>query len=241
MRRRWRRRVVDVPIDARVELGGLPVRPVQGRRATVAGAEWYSGVERRLTIWGGTISSISGPSHSGPTGGNSSAEFVVHFTSKGAAVILAWGGHLAQSRYWNLSAGGVRDGAGEVSGSPWHMRTLQLDGSGNRNQDRSIQPSAIVGELPPRALAAPTPTPRPTPAPPGAVAPPPPGRGGPPDAEPIEPPPTAPATSMAIAQAGETATPGGWLIMTASLLVAAGCALLCARTIRSRGPTEPDR
>jgi hypothetical protein len=37
------------------------------------------------------------------------------------------------------------------------MRTLQLDGSGNRNQDRSIQPSAIVGELPPRALTAPTP------------------------------------------------------------------------------------
>ena len=50
-------------------------------------------------------------------------------------------------------------------GAPWHMRTLQLDGSGNRNQDRSIQPSAIVGELPPRALAPPTPTPRPTPAP----------------------------------------------------------------------------
>ena len=159
----------------------------------------------------------------------------------GSAVLLAWGGHLAQSRYWNLSAGGVRDGAGEVSGAPWHMRTLQLDGSGNRNQDRSIQPSAIVGELPPRALAAPTPTPRPTPVPPGAVAPPPPGRGGPPDAEPDGPLPTAPATSIAVAQAGEAETPRGWLILIASLLVAAGCALLCARTIRSRGPTEPDR
>jgi hypothetical protein len=45
------------------------------------------------------------------------------------------------------------------------MRTLQLDGAGNKNQDRSIQPSAIVGELPPFALAAPTPTPRPTPRP----------------------------------------------------------------------------
>ena len=151
----------------------FPSDPFKVDGLTVAGAEWYSGVERRLTIWGGTISSISGPSHTGPTGGNSSAEFVVHFSSKGSAVLLAWGGHLAQSRYWNLSAGGVRDGAGEVSGSPWHMRTLQLDGSGNRNQDRSIQPSAIVGELPPRALAAPTPTPRPTPVPPGAVPPPP--------------------------------------------------------------------
>ena len=58
---------------------------------------------------------------------------------------------------------GPSDGAGQVSGSPWHMRTLQLDGAGNKNQDRSIQPSAIVGELPPFALAPPTPAPRPTP------------------------------------------------------------------------------
>ena len=128
---------------------------------SVAGAEAYSGVSRRLTIWGGTVTSISGPVHTGPTTGNSSAEFTVRFHSTGPAVLLAWGGHLAQSRYWNLLAGGVRDGAGEVSGSPWHMRTLQLDGSGNRNQDRSIQPSAIVGELPPFALAPPTPTPKP--------------------------------------------------------------------------------
>ena len=73
----------------------------------------------------------------------------VSFGRPASAVLLAWGGHLAQSRFWNLAAGGVRDGAGEVSGAPWHMRTLQLDGSGNKNQDRSIQPSAIVGELPP--------------------------------------------------------------------------------------------
>ena len=129
---------------------------------SVSGAEWYSGVSRRLTIWGGTIASISGPAHAGSTAGNSTAEFVVHFVSNGSAVELAWGGHLAQSAYWDVAAGGQRDGAGEVSGAPWHMRTLQLDGSGNRNQDRSIQPSAIVGELPPRALAPATPTPRPT-------------------------------------------------------------------------------
>jgi len=108
-------------------------------------AEAYSGVARRLTIWGGTISSITGPVHAGSPAGNSTAEFVVKFSSTGSAVLLAWGGHLAQSRFWNLAAGGVRDGAGEVSGAPWHMRTLQLDGAGNKNQDRSIQPSAIVG------------------------------------------------------------------------------------------------
>jgi hypothetical protein len=133
---------------------------------SVYGAQIYSGAPRRLTIWGGTIVSISAPVHSGPIDGNSSADIVVRFRASGPAVLLAWGGHLGQSAYWNRFNGGVSDGAGQVSGSPWHMRTLQLDGSGNKNQDRSISPSAIVGELPPFALA-PTPPPRST-TPPGA-------------------------------------------------------------------------
>jgi hypothetical protein len=171
---------------------------------TVRGAEIYSASPRRLTIWGGTIVSISGPTHSGSPNGNSSADFLVRFRSTGSAVLLAWGGHLAQSAYWNRSAGGVSDGAGQVSGAPWHMRTLQLDASGNKNQDRSIQPSAIVGELPPFALAPPTPTPRPT-APPAAPLPTPrppgggPGPGNPnlpfDPADPVRPELTVPPTS----------------------------------------------
>jgi hypothetical protein len=133
---------------------------------TVHGAELYSAAPRRLTIWGGTILSISKPAHSGPITGNSSADMLVRFRATSHAVELAWGGHLAQSAYWNHSNGGTSDGAAMVSGSPWHMRTLQLDGSGNKNQDRSISPSAIVGALPPFALAPPTPRPTPTPRPP---------------------------------------------------------------------------
>lgn len=134
---------------------------------SVHGAQVYSAAPRRLTIWGGTILSISTPAHTGPTSGNSSGDMLVRFRATSPAVLLAWGGHLGQSAYWNRLNGGPSDGAGMVSGSPWHMRTLQLDGAGNKNQDRSISPSAIVGELPPFALAPPTPTPRPT-APPAA-------------------------------------------------------------------------
>jgi hypothetical protein len=127
----------------------------------VAGAEIYSAASRRLTLWGGTITSIGGPVHAGSADGNSTADFTVRFTSRGSAALLAWGGHLAQSTFWDTAAGGPPDGASMVSGAPWHMRTLQLDGSGNKNQDRSIQPSAIVGVLPPFALASPTPAPVP--------------------------------------------------------------------------------
>ena len=209
---------------------------------TVRGAEDYSGVSRRLTIWGGTIKSISGPTHAGPTAGNSSAEFVVHFSSSGAAVLLSWGGHLAQSRYWNLANWGPRDGAGEVSGSPWHMRTLQLDGSGNKNQDRSIQPSAIVGELGPRALApaAPAPTPRPTPVPP-APAPTPrtanptprTGTGG--GTTTSDPLPTAPPTS--VDRLAPVATDDGTRPVLVLILLLVG-GLVSAASMRWRSPSR---
>ncbi|HET9756022.1 MAG TPA: hypothetical protein VFP66_05945 [Candidatus Limnocylindrales bacterium] len=147
----------------------IPSDSFKANGLSVKGAEAYSGAPRRLTIWGGTITSISAPAHAGSVNGNSTADILVRFRSTGPAVLLAWGGHLAQSRYWDTAGGGARDGASLVSGAPWHMRTLKLDGAGNKNQDRSIQPSAIVGELPPQALA-PTPpgapaTPRPRSAP----------------------------------------------------------------------------
>ncbi len=123
---------------------------------SVAAAQAWAAVPRRLTIWGGTITSITSPVHSGSASGNSSVGILVSFKTMGSAVLLAWGGHLAQSSFWNSKAGGERDGASLVSGAPWHVRTLGLDGSGAKNQDRSIQPSAIVGELPPGGPAAPT-------------------------------------------------------------------------------------
>ncbi len=110
---------------------------------TVAGAEAFSGVSRDLTMYGGTITTISGPAHDGPVSGNSSGDFTVTFNSAGSGVLFAWGGHLAESAYW-VTTTDHPNGAATISGAPWHMRTQQLDESGNKNQDRSIQPSAIV-------------------------------------------------------------------------------------------------
>jgi len=210
---------------------------------SVRGAEAYSGVPRRLTIWGGTIASISGPSHAGPTSGNSTAEFTVRFVSTGAAVLLAWGGHLGQSAYWDLAAGGTRDGAGEVSGAPWHMRTLQLDGSGNRNQDRSIQPSAIVGELPPRALAPATPRPvTPTARPgnptarPGNPAPTFPNTAGiPPDLPVPTPPATSVETPAAIAEPAVLPARGVLMILLVAVGLGLGTMVVTRALQRRRG------
>jgi hypothetical protein len=210
------------PSDAYVA-NGLPVNA----------AEAYSAVPRRLTIWGGTITSIGKPVHSGSVNGNSTADILVTFTSSGSAVLLSWGGHLAQSAFWDTAAGGARDGAGQVSGAPWHMRTLQLDGSGNKNQDRSIQPSAIVGELPPFALAPPTPTPRPTPVsapnptprPSGPPAPAGPGPGNPGPGEPGPGAPGDPAGGAPTPPPTAMAGPPGSRTATAALLTMGAVAL----------------
>src|SRR4029453_16431176 len=129
----------------------FPSDPFVANGLSVAGAEKYSGAPRRLTIWGGTITSISRPAHSGPGDGKSAADILVRFRSTGSAVLLSWGGHLAQSRYWDTAGGGARDGASLVSGAPWHMPPLQLEGAGKKNQARSTRRSAIVGEPPPQA------------------------------------------------------------------------------------------
>ena len=113
-----------------------------------AAAVFGVNAKRHLYVWGAEIVSITpaDPTHDGPTGGNSTADFIVTFTnSTSTEVAFAWSGHLAQSSYWK-NADASADGAGEISGAPWHMRTQQLDGAGNKNQDRSIQPSALVAE-----------------------------------------------------------------------------------------------
>ena len=197
----------------------FPADPFVANGLSVNAAEVYSGVARRLTIWGGTITSISRAIHTGSVNGNSTADYLVTLRSTGSAVLLAWGGHLAQSAFWDRAAGGPRDGAGEVSGAPWHMRTLNLDGAGAKNQDRSIQPSTIVGELPPFALA-----PKPPATPPPASG------GNPPAAPGHKPKVTSPPTTTIAGPA----TDGGAAPGVVAFVVIAGLAVLLATSRRRR-------
>jgi len=114
--------------------------------------------ERYFKILGGTVTSVSAISHSGPVTGDSSAQIDVYFTVPSSCpttkdkctVIILWGGHLASALDW-----GSGKGASSISGGPIHM-SYREDGTGGK-QDRSIQAGAVV---PP-----PTPTPTPTPPP----------------------------------------------------------------------------
>ena len=52
--------------------------------------------------------------------------------------VLAWGGHIATRQDW-----GTGNSAVAISGSPYHTRLIDLDGSGG-NQDRSLSADAVI-------------------------------------------------------------------------------------------------
>ena len=118
---------------------GDPFTPAVSPGLSVNGAIAFAGVSRNLTMYGGTVDGITVPAHASGKG-----DMVVTFTTTSDWAFFLWGAHIAQSAYWNESNGGAANGAATISGAPWHMRTQQLDGSANKNQDRSIQPSAIA-------------------------------------------------------------------------------------------------
>jgi hypothetical protein len=111
-----------IPVDPQVTGGGV---------TQVAG---------NFTIFGGTITNVSAYSYANGPGfaGDKSARLTVTFTPSVANPVLAWGGHIATRPDW-----GIGNSAVAISGSPYHMRLIDLDGSGG-NQDRSLSADAVT-------------------------------------------------------------------------------------------------
>jgi hypothetical protein len=91
-------------------------------------------VPGKFTLFGGTIQSVAYNTY----GGGDERTITLTFTADVKNPVLAWGGHIARRRDW-----GVNNSAIQVSGSPYHMRLKDLDGSGG-NQDRSLSIEAVI-------------------------------------------------------------------------------------------------
>jgi uncharacterized repeat protein (TIGR01451 family) len=91
-----------------------------------------------ITAWGAEIDAVSYIAlPPGPEGAHNEVRVRIAFTPTGGPVVLAWGGHVASQRDW-----GRGDAAGAITGSPYHMRLIALDGKGG-NQDRSMKAGAV--------------------------------------------------------------------------------------------------
>jgi hypothetical protein len=91
-----------------------------------------------FTLFSGTITGVSGYTMTGTYGGASQTQITITFTADEANPVLAWGGHISTRLDW-----GFDNSAIAISGSPYHMRLIDLNGSGG-NQDRSLSSDATV-------------------------------------------------------------------------------------------------
>jgi hypothetical protein len=98
-----------------------------------------------FTMWGvesGSLSVSSLPAYSYPNGsgflGDKSARLSISFKATQPNPVLAWGGHIATRTDWGTGGSAVA-----ISGSPYHMRLIDLDGSGG-NQDRSLSADSVI-------------------------------------------------------------------------------------------------
>jgi len=94
---------------------------------------------QQFTMWGGTLRSFAYTAADGPiTASQVERQVTLTFTAQVANPVLAWSGHVGWAGDW-----GPGQSAGSLSGSPYHMRLIDLDGSGG-NQDRSLSADAIA-------------------------------------------------------------------------------------------------
>ncbi|MCH8937736.1 MAG: hypothetical protein IIB90_18675, partial [Gemmatimonadetes bacterium] len=122
--------------------------------------------DRQMRAYGATIDSITFGGEALPVSGDANATMVIQFDlpsiparSNRVKVLFLWGGHTAASegpRGW-----GVGLGSSAVSGGPYHMKVIAIDGLSVGNRDNQIQGAAIAE--PPTDTPTPTPTSTPTP------------------------------------------------------------------------------
>lgn len=94
-----------------------------------------------FTMWNGTLTSASAYTVAGSYAGDSSTRITLTFTAAEDDPVLAWAGHIASEADW-----GAGTSASGIAGSPYHMRLIDLDGSGG-NQDRSLKVGNSVGSI----------------------------------------------------------------------------------------------
>ncbi|HVE55422.1 MAG TPA: carboxypeptidase-like regulatory domain-containing protein, partial [Pyrinomonadaceae bacterium] len=91
-----------------------------------------------FTLFNGQITAVSSYTITGTYSGASQTKITITFTANATNPVLAWGGHISTRVNW-----GTNNSAIAISGSPYHMRLIDLNGTGG-NQDRSLSSAATI-------------------------------------------------------------------------------------------------
>ncbi len=117
-----------IPLDPRV---------ANGQNQVPGGGDDITQIPGSFSLFGGTITAVSGYTLDGSYAGDSTTFITITFTANVTNPVLAWGGHIATRVDW-----GTTNSAISITGSPYHMRLEALNGSGG-NQDRSLSAGAV--------------------------------------------------------------------------------------------------
>ena len=80
---------------------------------------------------------------------NSQQAVSIDFITQSESVVFAWGGHIASRTDWGIKSSSTEfeaNSAADINGSPYHMRFLELDGSGG-NQDLPLDALAVLPDF----------------------------------------------------------------------------------------------
>jgi hypothetical protein len=139
-----------IPIDSQVTGGG--VTQVSGQNFTAFGATFPAN-GATVSNSGGNLCGTSSCTIStnpsayalnGTYAGTSQTGLALYFTATSSTAVIAWGGHIARRLDW-----GSGKSAADVSGSPYHMRVIDLrcsnvDNCSSGNMDRSLSAGAVT-------------------------------------------------------------------------------------------------
>ncbi|MCA1576138.1 MAG: hypothetical protein LC794_02085, partial [Acidobacteria bacterium] len=117
-----------IPLDPRV---------ANGQNQAPGGGDDITQIPGSFSMFGGTITAVSGYTVTGSYAGDSTTFLTITFTANVTNPVLAWGGHIGTRLDW-----GTANSAINISGSPYHTRLEDINGGGG-NQDRSLSASAV--------------------------------------------------------------------------------------------------
>jgi hypothetical protein len=100
--------------------------------------------ERKMTLFGGTITSITYDTQGALSQSSAETRVRVTFTTDSTTAVLAWGGHIASRLDWGLDTNGSPLSAASISGSSYHTRLISWTLGSLGNQDRSLSADAVI-------------------------------------------------------------------------------------------------
>lgn len=118
----------------------IPLDPnvAAGNDGIAGNADDIAQVPGVFTLYDGLILGVSTYTVTGDYATGSQTSITITFRATSATPVLAWGGHISTRLDW-----GINHSAIALSGSPYHMRLLDINGAGG-NQDRSLSSTATI-------------------------------------------------------------------------------------------------